>query len=185
MKKIKKAKEYSLKDFMEMELTENSILIEEKIGDNYIGPFSKRLRRLSASYNVNFPELVPAFRKLDLILASGDKDLVEAALRIDNITIDNLVKNKAAELLIEPKQEIDKKDVYLLTNDAGWETWPDEADGYIAPGGGNSNDRNIKSGGGPAFTHCHETLAKEHKIWIPEFEQVFNQIDKLLIATRD
>src|SRR5689334_15727844 len=98
MKNLKGAKEYSLEEFMRMKLPENSQLIDMQLGNNFIGPFSKRLRMLSATYNVHFPELEPAFRKLDLILASGDKELVEAALRIDNLTIDNLVKNRAAEL---------------------------------------------------------------------------------------
>jgi len=185
MKNSKKIKEYSLEKFMKMKLPENSKLIDKKLGSNFVGPFSKRLRRLTASYNVHFPELEPAFRKLDLILASGDKELVEAALRIDDLTIDNLIKNNAVELLLEPKDEIRKKDVYLLTNDAGWETWPHESERIASQLGSESETNERKTQvRHAAFTECHETVGEEYNIWIPEFVEVFKQIDKLLVGAR-
>ena len=181
-----KTREYTLAQFMKMTLPEASKMVDKKLGNAFTGPFTKHYNQLAATYNVRFPQLQPAFRKLDLLLASDDRALIKAAARMKDLTIQKILEPKTVEDIRASSRAGRGHDGFTLARAGQWINEPDgpwSDDERAGPGSGASSGR--ASGAPPlmALSHCHEEVRVAHGVWIPELAGVFEKLNRLLAGT--
>lgn len=180
---------YTIEEFMALPLPWASTVVDEKLNSAYIGPFTRRYNRLAATYNTQFFELPAVFRKLDLLLASGDQQLVDAAKNMQDASLDAIRKGRMVDDLLGSFESSARAESFVLAAEAagGWETWPHEPENRAAGGGAPPEERISpvrrnapdQARRASAFTECHEIVEQEHNIFIPELVRVFAELDKL------
>lgn len=184
--RVKKRAEYTIEEFMAMALPEASEIIQERIGCQYTGPFMERYNAVKAAYETSFPKLKPVLEKLDLLLASEDRPLIELAVGLKSLPVKSLkkLKNKTPSM-----GRGDLLPTYSLASST-WETWPHvgmkiELEKKIKNVGNQKDQREIVDRRNnfsmfALMTECHEVIDNVHGVWIPELEPIFSDFANLL-----
>lgn len=161
-------KEITLSEFLKMEVPKN---VENIYKDTKIpvgGPFTSKHQILKKQYGIWFEELVPIFRKLDLMLHSNEMEKGEVIPK--NITISELLSADYTEDILPIKKQIENPDQesYIKTKISQNELLRRSEDG-------NENQGYVWV----MYSECHLEWRDEYKMWIPELEDVFEKLESL------